>query len=281
MNVGNEGIVSGFDVNPVTCELDPIAESNLSLMQNVEGLPSALTTAAQVSFRPGHDEIIVTIKGMDGEFGPGTINRYQIMRDRTLVRTSYFDTSPGYQPFAFRFYGNTAEYLLVAYGAGHPGMPGPAPGSMVAFSLEEDRSFVMVDSVGTTQDATCWLEINPYTNCAIGTNNVGHSITSAQVDSSSGSVSLDEAQAALLNAPIDARFSPDGKYLYALSTRHSLEEGDPNRGQPAVHVYSTSLVSGATDCGIKEIQQVDEGIFRENFEIENFPGVQGVAIYDV
>ena len=74
-----------------------------------------------------------------------------------------------------------------------------------------------------------------------------------------------ESVAAALNNPIDEIFSPDGRFLYAMSTGHT------SGGQPNIYVYEVG-----DSCCLKEIQMISEGLPNES---DTVFGVVGLAIY--
>jgi len=100
--------------------------------------------------------------------------------------------------------------------------------------------------------------------CLYGTTNNGSSSISSLVVNS-GSVRLINSVEAELNNPIDQRFSPDGQFLYVLSTGHTAG------GQPSIYVYER-----CKNCGLTKIQVMADGI--PNEDVTGF-GAVGLAVF--
>ena len=267
LNAGGPGSISGFDLE-VGCRLKLIPDSTVSLNQGPatsEGPPFFVSSPAQIGFNPPGEELIVTIKGIDGNPGSGgTINRFAVDASTGLVSDLIvFETgTDSIVPFSFDFDGEGNLLVVDAFGSSQPGAPDA--GSVTVYNFGEAASAITVGANAVvSQTATCWIQY--YNGCAYTTNNVSSSISSLEVKN--GSVSLISSVAAELNNPIDERFSPDGRFLYVLSTGHRAE------GQPSIYVYARG-----DNCGLAEIQVMADGIPNENVTVF---GAVGLAVFGI
>jgi len=84
---------------------------------------------------------------------------------------------------------------------------------------------------------------------------------------SNGSVTFIESVAAKLNIPLKENFSPNGQFLYVLSTGHTVER------QPSIYVYDRS-----SNCGLTQVQVMSNGIPNEDVSVF---GEVGLAIFGI
>jgi len=269
LNSGAPGSIMGFTLSE-GCILEPIPGSIVSLNQGLrdlppppEGPPYFVSSPAQIGFTPDSQQLLVTIKGINGNpLSGGTINHYDVNSSTGLVSNlRTFETGiTSIVPFSFDFDGDDNLIIVDAFGSSAPGSANAGSVSLYNFQgIDNTVSFVQNASV--SQTAVCWIKYR--SSCAFTTNNGSSSISSLSVQN--GSVTLIQSVAAELNNPIDEIFSPDGKYLYALSTGHTSD------GQPRVYVYDVS-----STCGLNQIQVISDGIPSEI--ITGF-GAVGMAVF--
>jgi len=265
LNAGGPGSISGFRLNE-SCVLEAITNSIVSLNQGaMEGGPAFfISSPGQVGFTPDSDELIVTIKGIDGNpGGGGTIMRCDVDGSTGLISyPRFFETGlDGIVPFSFDFDGDDNLIVAMAFGQSPPGTP--ESGGVNVYSFEEDSAvdFSLNSIAFVGQTATCWVR---YSNdCVFTTSNAGSSISSLRIEN--GILNLIDGQEMSLNNPVDISFSPDGQYLYAISTGHTTDL------QPRIHVYDVSNA-----CGLAEVQVTTEGLPGEAITVF---GVVGLAIF--
>ena len=266
LNSGGPGSISGFTLNE-ECFLKPIPNSIVSLEQEPsdlpEGPPYFLSSPAQIDFTPSSQQLLVTIKGIGGNpLSGGTINQFDVDSATGLVSNlRIFETgNNSIVPFSFDFDDDDNLLVVDAFGSSPPGSANAGSVSMYNFQgLNNTVSLVQNEMIGQT--AVCWIKYS--SGCAFTTNNGSSSISSLSV--SNGNIALIGSVAASLNNPIDEIFSPDGHYLYALSTGHTSD------GQPRIYVYDV-----INDCGLREIQVISDGLPNESVTIF---GAVGLAVF--
>jgi len=171
------------------------------------GLSSPAPGPAQVAFSPDGRHVLVSEKG--------TNNLVTYRVDSTGRPTDQVVTaSEGVTPFGFSF--SHASRVMVSEAAG--GMPGLS--TVSSYELRADGTLMPVTSaLPTTQTAACWLVTAPSGRFAYTTNTGSDSVTGLAIDGG-GSLSLLDADgytAPAGDAPIDAAFSNDGRFLYVLN----------------------------------------------------------------
>lgn len=265
LNSGGPGSIKGFNLDD-DCHLVPINNSIVSLNQAPRDLPPPpdgppyfVSSPAQVGFTPDGSELIVTIKGIDGNpLAGGTINRFEVDDDGHLGEISVFESGESsIVPFSFDF--DRSGHLIVvdAFGSSPPGSP--EAGHVTLYNLDDD-GITSLDNIGVGATAVCWLKYN--NGCAYTTNNGSSSISSIRV--SGTSLSLVHSEEASLNNPVDLQFSDDGDFLYVISTGHTTD------GQPRIYVYERN-----NDCTLDQVQVIDSGLPDEDTSVF---GVVGLAI---
>jgi len=266
LNAGGPGSISGFILSE-TCVLDPITNSVVTLNQgSMEGgAPFFVSSPGQVGFTPDSDELIVTIKGIDGNpDGGGSITRFDVDGSTGLVSyPRYFGTGKdGIGPFSFDFDGDDNLIVAMAFGQSPPGTPNAGGVNVYNFVEDSAINFSLNDSASLRETATCWVR---YSNgCVFTTNNASSSISSLSIEN--GNINLiDSQEVSGVNNPVDMSFSPDGKYLYALSTGHTSD------AQPRIYVYDVS-----NSCGLAEVEVISNGLPDESTTVF---GVVGLAVF--
>jgi len=124
---------------------------------------------------------------------------------------------------------------------------------------------VISASVPTGQTATCWIKY--FGDYALTTNNGGSSVSILSVDDY-GSLALVDGAAATTEEdvfqPVDFEISPDGAFVYVLSTNHVNSDG-----QPDINIFKNEGSS------ISFVDSVSDGIPNED---ETEFGVVGMAV---
>jgi len=284
LNAGGSGSVSGYTLNE-GCVLEPIPMSIVSLNQDLslrpdDSPPYFLSSPAQIGFSPNGERLLVTIKGMNGDpRAGGTINYFDVSDGTGLVSNlqAYQTGNIGIVPFSFDFDDEDNLLVVDAFGKSYE----KKSGRVTMYNFEgindigssDTRPIIGGAQVGQT--GTCRIK---YSNgCAFTTNNGSSSISSLIVTNgrtrlnpnAHGSDGTALGVVAEMNNPIDEMFSPDGKYLYALSTGHT---SDTYPGQPQIYVYDVR----SDDCGLSEVQAISDGLPTEF--VTGF-GVVGLAVF--
>lgn len=231
LNAGGKGSIIGYKFDSYDCTLEPISRSKRRLDLDNDDPPFFVFSPAQIGFTPDGEYIVVTNKGPDG--GRGTIILYAVRSSgRPSSRPSSVTESSGYTPFSFDFDDRGRLLVSEAFGASNqaPLPPIPDAGAVSSYRIRSDGSLKQISiSVPTGQTTTCWLKYN--NGYAVTTNNGASSLSILKIRSS-GRVKLEEDVAASTDEniyqPIDLDFSPDGKYLYVLSTGHIDSDGQPD-----------------------------------------------------
>ena len=213
------------------CTLEPISRSKRRLGLDNDDPPFFVFSPAQIGFTPDGKYIVVTNKGPDQ--GRGTIILYAVRSSgRLSSRPTSVTESIGFTRFSFDFDDSGRLLVSEAFGASNepPLPPIPDAGAVSSYRIRSDGSLRKIPrSVPTGQTTTCWLKYQD--GYAVTTNNGASSLSILYVRSS-GRVELEEDVAAStddnIHQPIDLDFSPDGKYLYVLSTGHIDSDGQPD-----------------------------------------------------
>lgn len=266
LNAGGPGSISGFALNNF-CQLEAITNSIVTLYQGAPEYPQFpffFSTPAQIGFSPDSSELIVTIKGINGiPDAGGTITRFDVDGLSRLV--SYprtFETGhDGVVPFSFDF--DDDGNLIVATIFGNSPLLSLNAGSVNVYNFEDNGDiFSLADQAFVGQTATCWVR---YSNgCVFTSQNGSNSISSLRMRN--GNITLvDGEEASRVNVPIDITLSPDGQYLYAISSGHTFDS------QPRMYVYDVS-----SRCGLSEVQVMSDGLPNSSTTVF---GVSGLAVF--
>ena len=269
LNAGNEGSIMGFRlVNTNKCRLVPINKSYRTLLQaDGQDPPFFVISPSQISFTPNGSFLVAVVKG----FEQGEIFVFPVSNNgRTGTPT--ITVAEGFTPFSFDFDRQGNLLLSEAFGAADDpptSDAGPTDGAGAVSSYRitsGGRVRTISASVGNGQSATCWLKY--VDGCAFVTNNFDDTISSYRV-SGDGTLALQDSVAAdQINAPIDITIVD--KFMYVLSTRHTLEDGDSNQGQPAIYVYEVNRGR----CSLSLLEVVEQGLPTED---ETGNGVVGLV----
>ena len=205
---------------------------------------------------------------MDGPFagGPGAGLIYTSMVLESGLTGGYMaNVANGLGPFSLAF--DEDDNLLVseAFSTG----PGTS-GALSSYTLNPDGTVTTISgSVLSLEAASCWVAVAG--DCAFTTNNFVASISSYSI--TDGALTLVDNEAATLDAPLDISVSPDGQFLYALSTGHNLAMGDTGpmgqtQGQPAIFSYIIT-----PDCGLARFDVELEGLPTEFISVNGAVGM--------
>jgi 6-phosphogluconolactonase len=200
LNAGSDSI-AGFTINN-DGTLSPLADS-------MRGLSGTGTGAAQISFTPRGDALVVTEKATN------QITTFLVDEDG-VPGQPVVNPSAGTTPFGFDF--DRYGHLLVSEAAGGA----TDASSLSSYEIQEDGTLVaLASAVPTTETAACWVEMSRNGRYAF-TTNAGSSSISAFESGHDGSLMLttEDGVAATTgagSAPIDLALSTRGNYLFSLS----------------------------------------------------------------
>jgi len=255
LNAGLSGSTSGFKLDDENCVITPIEGSTRSLGLDNEKTPVFTTSPGQIGFTPDGKHILITNKGPDPVANMGTLIMYGVNGDGTLSEDPTITPGPG--PFSFAF----DDY-------GHVFVTEVFPGALSSYSIDESGLNQISRSVITMQDLPCW---DTYFGGFVATSNNGSGTMIILRVDDSGALSLvgDGVAASATEGivlPIDLEFSPDGKYLYIISTMFDKEDEDQS---PNIVVFRNEGDS------LTILTAVSEGVPAPS---ETKFGVAGIAI---
>ena len=193
LNAGDGGNISGFRIG-VAGDLTPIPGSMRPLSSGTAG-------PAQIGFSPNGRVLVVSEKATN------TLSSYSVSSDG-LASGPIPNASAGATPFGFNF--NQRGDLVVSEAFG--GAPGASTAS--SYRVGGDGALQLVSgTVATTQTAACWIAIGQNGKFAYTTNTGSGTISSLAIGPG-GTLALSEAVAGTGIAPLDAAFTPGGRFLY-------------------------------------------------------------------
>lgn len=193
LNAGGSGGIAGFRVGTDGLPT-PIPGS-------VRPLSSSAAGPAQIQFSPDGRVLVVTEKATN------VISTYTVRADGTASGPNA-QVSAGATPFGFNF--NQRGDLIVSEAVG--GAPNASSAS--SYRLGWDGVLELISGpVPTTQTAACWIAIGQDGKFAYTTNAGSGSISSLAIGHGA-TLSLQEAVAGTGIAPLDAAFTPGGRFLY-------------------------------------------------------------------
>jgi 6-phosphogluconolactonase (cycloisomerase 2 family) len=197
VNAGTPNNVTAFRLN-LRGGLTPIPFSTRPL-----SAPS--TAPAQVSVTNNGRRLVVTEKATN------LITTYRIDPATGRPGSPHFVESEGQTPFGFAFDRRGRMHVSEAFGG--------APGGSALSSYARLTFTPISSSVGSGEQAACWVVISDQRPLAFVTNTGSGSISTYRI-ASDGSVSLLHAVAASTGAgsgPIDMALSDDGQFLFVLA----------------------------------------------------------------
>lgn len=196
VNAGDDSIF-GFDFNPSTGKLKPLAKSHRKLSGDS-------TDPAQISFDRDADVLVITEKSTN-KITTFSLNEEGIPLDRHVI------DSAGTTPFGFSFGKHGQFFVSEAQG-------GAVNGATVSsYQLLEDGTAKIIDgAIAAGQTAACWLATTPNGRMAFTADTPANAISSFSINRT-GHLSLLNSKAALETRPTDLAVSPDDSVLYTLS----------------------------------------------------------------
>lgn len=195
--VGAADNVVGFDLTP---------SGRLVQMPGSTHLLSAVSTdPAQVGFSPNGRMLVVTEKATN------LLDVIVLSENGTPTGARTFP-STGVLPFGFAFGARGSLFVSEASGGA------PSQGALSSYSLTRAGALLPIDSVSTTETATCWVVVTPGTRRAYVTNTGSNTVTGLAIGAE-GHLELldpDGETGATGSMPIDMDLSADGRFLYTL-----------------------------------------------------------------
>jgi DNA-binding beta-propeller fold protein YncE len=192
LNAENGGSVQGFFAFPG--HLIPLPYSNRALGLDPTATPQFTNTPGQVAFSPDGAQLIVTTKANGNDidvFGVGLFG--------SLAPAAVVNPEPGQVPFGVTF--DSTGHLVVA---------NAGPNSLSTFKLNRNGTVTQIDSVATTQAATCWVAP---AGRFLYASNAGSGTVSGFQEAGFGQLSL-LGQTGTDPGTVDASASADGQFLY-------------------------------------------------------------------
>ncbi len=229
LNAGGTNNISGFKLKN-NGKLEPIANST-------RPLSAASTGPAQVSFINEGKVLVITEKATN-KIVTYTVN------ENGIPGTMHSITSSSPTPFGFATAENRNIFVSEAVGG--------APGASVlsSYRISNNGSITLVDgSVGAGQSAACWVVITNNGKYAYTTNTASNNLTNFNVNTNTGSISVNTAIAATTGmGPIDAALSNNSKYLYILNGASNTigTYAVANNGSLSLLQTVTGVPTGAT-----------------------------------
>jgi 6-phosphogluconolactonase (cycloisomerase 2 family) len=191
LNAREGGAVSGFHIDHQRVE--PIVRSTRALGLDPTATPEFTHTPGQVTFTPDGHHLLVTTKANGNEvivFGVGTDGRLSAPAVNAL---------PGTVPFAATF--DPFGHLLLTEAGTN---------AVVTFAVRRSGVLSQLDSLPTTQAATCWIvEANGFGYAS----NAGSGTVTGVSSASNGALAL-VGQTSTDAGTVDAAASSDGQFLY-------------------------------------------------------------------
>ena len=218
LNAGGDGNISGLRL---------AADGTLTLIAgSTRPLSGSGTAPAQISFSPDGQALVVTEKGTN------SLVTY-VVGDDGLASDPIVTASEGDTPFGFAFGHRARLFVSEAFGGAFEAS------AVSSYDLRRDGSLEPITpSLPTTETAACWLVVTGNGRYAYTTNTGSDSITGLAL-ARNGVVSLldvDGFTAQAGDAPIDAAFSRNSRFLYVL-----------NSGDGSLSAYSVRADGGLVD----------------------------------
>jgi len=192
LNAENGGSVQGYRV--FLGRLFPMHRSNRALGLDPTATPQFTNTPGQVAFTPGGSQLIVTTKANGND-----IDVFAVHFDGRLSRSPAVNSEPATVPFAIAF--DQAGHVVIA---------DAGTNALSAFALSRSGTLTLIDSVGSTQAATCWVSL---AHGFLYASNAGSATISGYSASTGGSLTL-LGQTTTDAGTVDAAASPHGRFLY-------------------------------------------------------------------
>jgi 6-phosphogluconolactonase (cycloisomerase 2 family) len=198
LNAGGTGNIAGFTLTSDGA-LVPIPSS-------VRPLSSSAAAAAQISFSPDGESLVVT------ERATQVIGVYALGKDGVVTGVTSYRSS-GATPFGFDFSGRGKLIVSEAFG----GAAGASAVSSYRLSRRDALSPVS-QSVPTSQTAACWLVVSKDGRFAYAANAGSASITGYAIARDGTLTRIDDGRTGVVSSgATDVAVPKNGKYLYVLT----------------------------------------------------------------
>jgi 6-phosphogluconolactonase (cycloisomerase 2 family) len=197
LNAGGVNNVTGFRLSP--------GGQLTAIPGSTRPLSAASTGPAQLSFTNDGRTLVVTEKATN------LITTYPVDHQSGLLGSASFIASEGATPFGFAFDRQGRLFVSEAFGG--------APGASALSSYARGSFATISASVGSGEQAACWVVVTKDGRHAFTTNTASGSVSSYAI-AHDGSVTLSNAVAASTGAgstPIDMALSRDGRFVYVLA----------------------------------------------------------------
>lgn len=204
LNAGEVSCISGFRLDSKG-KLAPMADSTHSLSAPATG-------AAQVSFTPKGDALVVSEKATN------VLDTFVVRADGT-VSNGHALPSAGMTPFGFAF---TAKgHLVVSEAFGGTAGAGALSSYSVGALVAGERELVSISAtVPDTQSAPCWVAITNDSRFAFASNTGSGNLSTYAIDANGG-LTLSGAPISATTGegskPIDIALDRSTKHLYVLN----------------------------------------------------------------
>jgi 6-phosphogluconolactonase (cycloisomerase 2 family) len=224
LNALEGGSLQGFRV--LFGHLVPIPGSKRALGLNLNAKPQFTNTPGQVAFSPDGSELLVTTKANGEDLDVFHVDWLGLLSHAPVV-----NPLPGSVPFALTF--ESENRIVLAEAAGF----------VATFDLSQDGTVTQLDSVPTSEEATCWIT-------AVG----GRFLFASNAGSASLSGFRSQAGGALLDplgvtgteaGTVDSASSPDGRDLYVQAGVPGAVDEFSVAGNGALAAIGSVIVPGA------------------------------------
>jgi DNA-binding beta-propeller fold protein YncE len=192
VNAENGGSVQGYRV--FLGRLFPIPGSNRPLGLDPTATPQFTNTPGQVAFSPAGSQLIVTTKANGSD-----IDVFAVHAGGRLSRSPVVNSEPGTVPFGISF--DQAGHLVIA---------DAGTDALASYALAPDGVVSLIDSVGNSQAATCWVAP---AGGFLYASNAGSADVSGYSSSTSGNLTL-LGETPTDTGTVDASASAGGHFLY-------------------------------------------------------------------
>jgi DNA-binding beta-propeller fold protein YncE len=229
LNAENGGSVQGYRI--FGGHLFPIRGSNRALGLDPTATPQFTNTPGQVAFTPDGSQLIVTTKANGND-----IDVFAVHFDGRLSGSPVVNSEPATVPFAIAF--DSAGHVVIA---------DAGTNALSTFTLSPHGTLTLIDSVGSTQAATCWVALAKGFFYA---SNAGSATVSGYSASASGNLTL-LGQTSTDAGTVDAAASPHGRFLYVRAGGNGVvDEFRTSAGGTLTEIGSVTVAGAVGGEGI-------------------------------
>jgi 6-phosphogluconolactonase (cycloisomerase 2 family) len=206
--------------------LFPIPGSNRSLgLTPVTNGNQFTNTPGQVAFSPDGSQLIVTTKANGNDIDVFRVGFLGLLSSSPVV-----NSEPGTVPFAVTF--DPAGHLVVADAGSN---------ALSTFTLNGDGTVTLIDSVGTSQPATCWVA---QAQGFFYASNAGGPSLSGFQDSANGELTL-LGKTTTDSGTVDASASANGQFLYVQTGGNGIVDEFQVNANGSLNEIGSVTVAGA------------------------------------